>query len=301
MAMGRSGRGWRWVLAVLGLLLAAEPAVAQLRVTIELPRRLYMLYEPVIATVTIRNLSGRDIVLRDTESNNWFGFELQRQDGSPVAPQSTKYSLEPLEFAAGDTVRRNINLTPLYAMQEFGTYRIRAVIYFEELDRWYVSNYEHIDITEGKLIWRQEAGVPEDGGIREVELRSFRLPEGNRLYVRISDPESGVVYCNMKLGRLLSHDNPQVVFGRENHLHILHPAAPRTYMHTRMTLNGEIIERETYLAPKYNPKLVVNADRVVFVRGGVPEAPEMPPGLEPDPAPRLSERPPGMPGRGGDE
>ena len=288
--------GLRAPLLALALLLAVpSAALAQLRVEIELPRRLYMIYEPVIASVKIRNLAGRDITLRDADGVNWFGFEIQRRDGSLVAPRARGYELDPLELRAGTTLRRNINLTPLFSLQEFGSYRIRALIHYADQARYYASGFVNLEITEGNTIWQQEVGVPESGGTRRVKLLSFRMPEGNRLYVRVVDPASGIVYCNMKLGRLLSQHAPQVAFGRENIIHILHPAAPRMYLFTRMDLDGKVLERETYLAPKVNPVLRANEDGIVLVEGGVVERPPESGAADAQPAPALSERPPGLP------
>ncbi len=286
------------VVTLLGWLAAPATAHGQLEVKLQLPRRLYMLYEPIIATVSIRNLSGRDIVLRDEGSQNWFGFEVTQQGGRQVAPRSTTYSLQPLDLRAGEMVSRTINVTPLFALQELGTYRMRSVIYFADLGRHYASGFGVIDIAEGRVLRKQTVGVPDSRETRDVSLMAFRMPEGERLYIRIIDPDSGIVYCNTKLGRLLTTDSPQMLFGRDNLIHVLHPAAPRQFLYTEIGLDGKVLDRKTYLAPKTNPRLVVNADNVVSVVGGVLDVPvegamAVPP--EAPPQKKLSDRPPGLP------
>lgn len=284
------------LLVAVGFLSGAANAHAQLEVRIQLPRRLYMLYEPVIATVSIRNVSGRDIVLRDSGSQNWFGFEVTRQGGRQVAPRSTTYSLQPLDLGAGETLSRTINLTPLFALQELGTYRVRSVIYFADLNRVYASGYAVLDIAEGRVLRKQSVGVPDSRQTRDVSLMAFRMPEGERLYIRIVDSDRGIVYCNTKLGRLLTTDLPQMVFGRENSVHVLHPAAPRQFLYTELGLDGKVVQRKTYLAPKTNPRLTVSADNVVNVVGGVLDVPvEESADSAAPPAKKLSDRPPGLP------
>ena len=63
----------------------AEQASAQVRVDISFKRKLYVLYEPLIATVTINNLSGRPLLLEDTDHHRWFGFHHR---GGRRAPHS---------------------------------------------------------------------------------------------------------------------------------------------------------------------------------------------------------------------
>lgn len=292
-----SSRLWMsLVIAVLSIFAWPLCSHAQLEVSLQFPRRLYMLYEPIIATVSIRNLSGRDIILQDSGSQNWFGFEVTQQGGRQVAPRSTTYSLQPLDLRAGEKVSRTINLTPLFALQELGTYRIRSVIYFADLNQQYASGFGVIDITEGRILSKQSVGVPGTRETRDVSLMAFRMPEGERLYIRIVDPQSGIVYCNTKLGRLLITDKPQMLFGRENIVHVLHPAAPRQFLYTEIGLDGKVINRQTYLAPKTNPRMFLNADNVVNVVGGILDIPVDTTNLPDAPPPaKLSDRPPGLP------
>ncbi len=286
-------------LLLFGLVvLVPMTALAQLQVTLEVSRRNYMIYEPLLVKVSVRNLAGRDIELRDAGGKHWFSFDVSRANGAMILPKTSNYQLRPLELRAGQTLERKINLTPLYAMQEFGTHRIRARVFFADLGTEYTSNSKTIEITEGHLMWQQEVGVPETGATREVSLLSFRNPDGDRLYIRVADQRKGIIYCNMKLGRLLSLYKPQIVFGRENIIHVLHHAAPRSYLYTKLNLNGEVLERETYLATKFDPVLRVNEDQMVFVVGGVPERPVSEIAEERAKMPKLSDRPADLPGTG---
>src|SRR3954452_8629329 len=65
--------------ALLPLLLFAcvATAHAQVNVTLNIKRRIFVANEPVIATVTIVNNTGRDIMLADTEEGKqWFSFQI---------------------------------------------------------------------------------------------------------------------------------------------------------------------------------------------------------------------------------
>src|SRR3954469_18723092 len=97
----------RLLLPVLGYFAMQFAGHAQISVQIGLKQRLHILHEPVIATVTVTNQTGRDITLSDTPQYQWFGFRITADGDRPVAPRSLKYHLEPLSLKAGETVKRS--------------------------------------------------------------------------------------------------------------------------------------------------------------------------------------------------
>src|SRR6184192_4278530 len=100
------------------LCFVASTAVAQIQVELKFPRLQYIAYEPVVANLTITNLAGRDVDLRDSNGQTWFGFEINGNENQSIAPLS-KASTEPLNVAAGKRVTRKINLTPLFGVHDF--------------------------------------------------------------------------------------------------------------------------------------------------------------------------------------
>ena len=70
----------RFLPCVLLFFLAAT-AQAQIQVRLSFKRLQYIAHEPVIATMTITNLAGRDIELHDDNESHWFGFEITANDG----------------------------------------------------------------------------------------------------------------------------------------------------------------------------------------------------------------------------
>ncbi|MEY2488335.1 MAG: hypothetical protein QOC70_277 [Verrucomicrobiota bacterium] len=67
-------------------LFLAAAAQAQIQVELKFKRMQYIAHEPVMATVKITNLAGRDIDLHDENSQHWFGFEINAGEGRLVAP-----------------------------------------------------------------------------------------------------------------------------------------------------------------------------------------------------------------------
>src|SRR5438309_2481022 len=93
-------------------------ANAQIQVQLKFNRLQYIAYEPLIATVTITNRAGRDIDLRDDGGQQWFGFEVSRNEGQSIGPGQTSES-PPLRIEASQSVTQKVNLTPLFRMQAF--------------------------------------------------------------------------------------------------------------------------------------------------------------------------------------
>src|SRR5438105_10184627 len=177
------------------LCFVASTAVAQIQVELKFPRLQYIAYEPVVANLVITNLAGRDVDFRDADGQSWFGFEVTGNEGRSIAPISNT-GAEPLNVAAGKRVTRKINLTPLFGVHDFGTYRVRAHIYFADLNKFFYSQTKVFEIADARPIWQKTVGVPEGGGasgnVRTYSLMTNRFPDHTSLYVRVEDKDSGI-------------------------------------------------------------------------------------------------------------
>ncbi|MBS0657375.1 MAG: hypothetical protein JSR82_03910 [Verrucomicrobia bacterium] len=267
---------------------------AQVQVELKLSRRLYITYEPIVATVTVTNLAGRDLLLDAEGGKQWFGFEITN-DGNLLVPFDPDYRISPLRVASGERVVRKIDLAPLFPIRDFGQHRVRATIFVRELDRFFASNVQAFDLTDGRTVMRQTVGVPGSGELRELQLLTFQLPNRLNLYVRIRDRASGVVFGTQNIGRYLPvTSEPQTMLDGRNHLHILHQAAPRTFLYTIIGLDGERLGQEIYTITPGSRPVLARSGAQVRVRGGqLTREPEA--GSLPDDAPSIGTRPPGLP------
>ena len=267
---------------------------AQILVDLSIKRNLYIAYEPLLATVRITNLSGNRLLLADVEGKKWFGFQIETLDGRPIPPSDPNYEIAPLQIEPGATVTRTVNLTQLYPLSDFGSYRVRATVYSTELNGYFSSPPLTIEITEGRLIWQQVVGVPGvesgAGSSRTITLLSHRLPERTDLYLRIEDKSVGLVYCTHRLGDFISYGKPDVQLDAFNTIHILQNAAPHLFIYSKVGLDGKILERTSFQAAKERPQLKRSSDGAVVVMGGVPFDPHAAP--TPATIPKLSDRPP---------
>jgi hypothetical protein len=276
--------------------LLATSAEAQIQVDLKFKRLQYIAYEPVVATVAITNLAGRDIELRDADGQSWLGFELSGSEEQPIAPLSGAKAEPALKIAAGQRVTRQINLAPLYPVNEFGAYHVRTNVYFADLGKFFYSGTRVFEVTDARPIWQQTVGVPEStagsGEVRTYSLMTNRFPDHTSLYVRVQDKDRGVVYATYSLGRTLSSEQPQAEIDRANQLHVLHCAAPRAWSYARVGLNGELLEHSSFMETKTRPRLLHSANGEIAVRGGVIEAPARNSASK---VPKLSARPPAEP------
>jgi hypothetical protein len=274
----------------------AAQATAQIQVGLKFKRLEYIAYEPVLATLVITNLAGRDIDLHDDGDQRWFGFELTVGEGRGLGPLTTGSVEPPLRIAAGETVTRKINLTPLYPINEFGVYHVRANVFFADLNKYFYSQTKVFEITDARPIWQRTVGLPDGssgGGVRTMSLLSNRFPDHTSLYVRVEDKSSNLVYATYSLGRVIAFDEPHAELDRENRLHVLQCSAPRTWGYSVIGLNGELLSHATYLEAKSIPRLRRNPDGSVVVLGGLAEAAVAQSAKQA--APKLSERPAGLP------
>ena len=285
------------ILLVACLLFSTARSEAQIQVDLKFKRLQYIAYEPVVATLSITNLAGRDIDLHNAQGQSWLGFEITGSEGQPIAPMSTESGQAPLKVEAGKRVTHQINLTPLYPVHDFGTYHVRTNVYFADLEKFFYSPTRVFEVTDARPIWQQTVGIPDGvaapGNVRTYALLTNRFPDHTSLYVRVQDKDSGVVYATYSLGRAIAFEEPQTEIDHANQLHVLHCSAPRAWAYSRIGLNGELLAHSSFMETKTRPKLVRSGNGEVAVRGGTIESPAAQ--SSHGTAPKLSARPPELP------
>ena len=278
---------------------AALPAHGQISVVLDIKRRVHLRYEPILATVRITNLSGRDLLLQDGEQP-WFGFDVTGATTEMlVPPRNPDYHLDPLEIKLGETVKRTVDLTRLYGISEFGLHRVKAAIFAAPLGKLFASQPRLVEITEGKTLWHQTVGVPDTlknaGRNHTVSLIEFQ-DDKRYLYVRVEDEEQAYVFCTQRIGHMIDGTTPQMQFDTTNNLYILHLIAPKTYSLTNIGVNGEWLGQHTYATAKSRPALRRLADGTIQIVGAHRMDAAAQAGAAPAAVPlKLSARPPGLP------
>lgn len=291
---------WRLrALVFIAALFAVAAAQAQVTVELQLKRRLYMINEPVLATVVLGNQTGRDIVLADTqEAGPWFSFQIVSTEGRIVPPRRADYELPPLAIHSGETVRRTVNLNELYSMGDYGAYHVKASVYFAPAGKYFGSKEWPLELTDGRTIWSQTVGVPSEGetgaGNRKFALLTMESEGAKMLYVRVVGEEDGTIYGCYNLGKLVDGVPPDAKFDSGNNLAVLQLVQPRTYVLSRIGVNGDFLGQGTYVTPKSQPYLRKTANGALQIVGATRETVASNGNKTPDNAPKLSDRPPGF-------
>src|SRR4029453_1302208 len=284
-------------LSIACVFVVAAKSEAQIQVDLKFKRLQYLAYEPVVATLSITNLAGRDIDLHDADGQSWLGVEITGNEGQPVAPMSPESGQPSLKVGAGQRVTHQINLTPLYPVHDFGTYHVRTNVYFADLGKFFYSPTRVFEVTDARPIWQQTVGIPDGvaapGNVRTYSLLTNRFPDHTSLYVRVQDKDSGIVYATYSLGRAIAFEEPQAEIDHANQLHVLHCSAPRAWAYSRIGLNGELLAHSSFMETKTRPKLVRSGNGEVAVGGGTIESPAAQSSR--GTAPKLSARPPELP------
>ena len=275
------------------LFLIALSAQGQIQVELNLKRRQYIAYEPVMASVTITNLAGRDIELRDDNDQHWYGFEITANEGRTLPPLR-QTSESPLRIAAGASVTRKINLTPLFPIGDLGVYHVRANVFFADLNKFFYARSKVFEVTSARPIWQRTVGDPSGGGVRTYSLMTNRFPDHTSLYVRVEDKENSLIYSTYSLGRIISFDEPHAEVDRENKLHVLQCSAPRIWSYSVVGLDGRLLQHASYAQTRSSPHLQRAPDGRVTVSGGTLDQP-VAPAAAGRAAPKLSDRPANLP------
>jgi hypothetical protein len=287
----------RFIVYLAVLLFAAAVAQAQLQVELKFKRLQYIAHEPVMATVKITNLAGRDVDLHDKDDQRWFGFEIKAGEGRLLLPLKQQTPEPSLHVEAGKTVTRKINLTPVFPVHDLGSYHVRANVYFADLNKYFYSQARVFQVADARPIWQETVGIPDGtsgaGEMRTYSLLSNRFPDHTSLYVRVENKSSGIVYATYSLGRALAYDEPQTELDRANQLHVLHCAAPRRWAYSHIGLNGELLAHSIFMETKTHPRLRHAVDGAIAVSGGMLDVPIAQSARRP--APKLLPRPPSVP------
>ncbi len=280
------------------LLAFALAARAQVQVDISLKRSLYILFEPILVTVTVTNLTGGELSLADSGSNKWFGLQVETADGRPIPPGGGEYVNPPVELGPQQKITRTVNITPIFPLGEFGSFRLKATVFSHQTNRFFNSPSLNFEITEGRVMWQKTVGVPDGspgaGTLRTISLLSHRLPMSTYLYLRIQDPQAGTVFCTHQLGRFLTFGKPNVLLDEKNRVHILQNVAPKAFVYSAVGLNGEVLDRKSYNEFSSRPALRRGSDGSVVVVGGQAFDPNAPPPEQT--LPSIADRPVDIPG-----
>jgi hypothetical protein len=257
----------RPIIAFLSLLLLcglAASAQAQMRLGLHADRTTYLLYEPLVAHLTIENQAGFDLLFQDSAEHAWLTFLITRADHSLVLPDR-KIAGKDLKLAAGESINLDVDITPLYAMRETGPYKVQAVV--DVGGREFISEPIQFSLVNGHRIWTDTRSV--DGSPRTYSLMRFApTMKGTYLYLRVEDSAQNLVYSNVLLGEIVDLEVPEILFDNAGQIHILQLAGNAVYRYTRADAAGTVVSQSVYDSINENVPHLFRDNGGVLVNGG---------------------------------
>ena len=278
-------------------LFLAKESNAQLIVSMNLSKTNYITYEPIVATVTIYNRAGNDIVLGGPKGRGWMSFDVYR-DGQLLSPRSVDGGFETMLVKAGRSVTKKVDINRLYPVSDYGSYTINASVYFPPRRSYFSSKKSRINVTDARAFWKQSFGFSQGrnklASFRQFSLHEHRESANSALYVRLRETKGTKVYCTFSLGRFINVRKPQATIDAQNRLHVMHMISPRIYSHARVSPEGAFLGNEYFReTADTRPSLVIDEGGTVKVVGGIAYDPNKPPEAEQQPR-SASELPPGL-------
>jgi hypothetical protein len=122
----------------------------------------------------------------------------------------------------------------------------------------------------------------------------MEMDKGRALYARVEGPNDGIVYGCYNLGPLIEGREPDAKFDSGNNLAVLQLIGPKTYLLSRIGVNGNFIDQATYVTPKIQPYLRKTPEGALQIVGAVRQQEQVASADAPVVVPKVSDRPPGF-------
>jgi hypothetical protein len=282
------------LLATLALLRAS----AQVSVELDFEQEQFLPSESIRMAVKITNRSGQQLHL-GTDAD-WLTFNVESSDGFVVIKNSDVPVIGEFDLESSQMAIKRVDLQPCFSLPKPGRYRVTATLRIKQWSKQVSSAPQMFDVISGSQLWTQDFGVTE--GTNSVpEVRKYTLTQANylrdqlRLYVQVSDVNTGRVLKVNVLGPMVSFSHPEAQVDRSSHLHVLWQTGAQVFAYCIVKPDGSLAKQEMYDNYNSRPRLAVNEEGEVSVRGGTRrmntseypavKAPnELPPMTSPNPA-----------------
>lgn len=231
------------------LLLLASSAVAQYATNITLPKNNFLQGEPLVATVTITNRSGADVIVGGKGSRPWIQFQFEDGQGRQLSPVQIG-SAEPFTLKAGGTTKHTVQIEGQSSTGQLGTFYTTAHIFHPISGQYYATARARVNVTDAKPMFDDgfgvPAGFPQAGRARRYHAIVFRDIDSISLYARVVDDRTKEPLVTQPLGPIITSIQPRIQIDAKNFLHLLFVVQPTLFCHTVVKPDGSIAKREYY-------------------------------------------------------
>ena len=269
---------------LVGLLVALPRAYAQVSAEVVLGQEQFLPGESLEMALKIANRSGQ--TLHFGKASSWLTLHVEGEgnfsaEASSEIPDGTEFDLDSSRLAT-----KRLDVAPLFQLTKPGRYKLTAILRLPLFPEPIISPPKSFDVITGTKLWEEEFGVPGSGNPPEV--RSYLLQQANylkqlQLYVRITRSREALPVKVVRLGQMVSFGQPSAMLDRLCDLHVIFQTGPRSFRYAAVSPEGDFKIRHTYTLSESRPRLEVDKDGAVSVKGGLQTktADDIP--VEPDP------------------
>ncbi len=255
------------------LLLSLASAVGQVTVEVTQAQQQFLAGESLKVAVRVTNLSGRELQLG--ADPNWLTFEVESRDGMVIPKTGEVPVVGAFTLESSKTAIKRVDLAPYFVLSKPGSYQIVAIVRIPGWNREITSNPKDFDIIQGAKLWEQEVGLPNATATPDSppELRRYILQQAisskghMRLYVRVTDGYGRLIRV-MAVGPMVGFGRPEAQIDKLSNLHVISQEGPSNFGYTVWDPQGELTLRQTYDHSTSRPRLRLDDDGAISVRGG---------------------------------
>lgn len=246
-------------MAFIGLSCAPFVWGQLLDVRLDTGRTNFLLDEPIVVNVVIRNNTDKLALL--ATDKEWIRFSVSRGRGVPVAKRGQPREGEAYILKAGESVERQFRLDPFYDFSEPGEYDLRAMVRIPNWDGEVIpSRLAQLQVMRGQDLLSIERGVSSALAGAAPEVRRYALQkvtvEGRHfLYLRTSDNNSPSfkVYNVIPLGTMIHRARPEFGFqvDASGVVHVFFQCHVRHFLYCTLNGNGTLLRRQMYMTDQF--------------------------------------------------
>jgi hypothetical protein len=257
---------------ILALMVFCSAAHAQLVTALRLNQNQYVAGESVIATISITNHSGRELLFHSDGHTEWLALNVKNHRGNPVNPRARK-TFGSLKIGPGQSMSRSIDLSQHFLLTEQGNYSVSALVRMPDGSvTSSATNRVLFNLNPGRLYWSQKVGIRGQAGqTREYRILQFSGSQHTKIYAQIIDTRTGIPISTFPLGDMLSIRKPSVTVDGNQRMHVFYLATPTMWVHQVINTDGTIVARNIHQrGAQGDPKLMTFGDGSVRVMNSIP-------------------------------
>lgn len=265
------------ILGLLVMVMACYQTCAQVAVSVELNRRTYHQYEPVMARVTLKNFSGTPLIFG---SNKSFKGELLFHIAKPGesfsrSTELVKMTLNNLILTPGVTKEVTINLGKSYVFETIGNHKMKAIVSHTSLTDKYESSIVGFDVSRGYKVWETSVGIPDVFAVEagsKIAKRTYKVTslfDGKDPVYYLMIQDASTIYNVNRIGNDLGVASPQFMVDNLSQLHIIVSNTVKSFLYHVYDSDGLRISTDEYTKTNSSPRFMedTNTGKVLIVGG----------------------------------